>query len=182
MGRFPSARWLLQLVLLWVCTATARADEDGTTTEEGCDQAAAYRVELGIRGAVGVVSGSGPARGGGGPVAYLAVPFVHDRWEAELSLGAIAVRGGEVLGLLEVAVERSFAVDERWTPRLVLGPVLSLDFSGELTVSGGLVGGAGITRWITRRFGITFDVRLRALFGREQLFVANGAVGVAGRI
>jgi len=112
----------------------------------------------------------------------VAVPFVQDRWEAELSLGAIAVHDGEVLGLLEVAVERSFAIDEPWTPRLVFGPVLSLDFSGELAVSGGLVGGAGITRWITRRFGVTFDVRLRGLFGGEQLFVANGAVGVVGRI
>lgn len=178
-----AAGWRFLCFALSLLTAehtAAQARQAPRGAREPMAEEASYHCTIGVRGFAGALFARERA-GIGGAGLLAAVPFSHERYEAELSLGA-AASGHETLGLAELTLKRVFELRRAWSPYLLLGPVFSLDFHGGVTPSGGIIVGTGVTYWFHDRFGLVAGLVFRALFGQETREVLTLSTGLSLRI
>jgi hypothetical protein len=135
-----------------------------------------------VHGFGGMSVTSGDVSAVGGPTVTFSLPIV-ERWELELGLTAIKPDHQPWLGSLELIGKRVFEVDERWSPHVNIGPLVSAEFGDDgVDVSGGLLAGVGVDYWLTPRWALGSDVNYRLLVGSDIRNVLTISFGFSVRI
>jgi hypothetical protein len=138
------------------------------------------RFGLGLRGFGGGLFSDGERQAGGGGTLLMSYALVPERWELELGLSVLAGRESPLspLGVFEIIGKRILERHGPWSPHLLLGPALSLNFGADFRASAGVLAGGGVTHWLDRRWGIVLEGAYRLLLGSEVESVLTLSLGI----
>lgn len=174
---------VLSLLACVVGAAPANAEDASdvqTEAEPGEKRTFANGISLGARGFGGILiedEGARPVFGGG---VLVGVP-IYRHIEGEASVLLASKGEGPAFFVFELIGKWVPEVEGSFSPHLTLGPLLSVDATDPVSVSGGGIAGAGATFWINDDFGIMSDLNYRLLVGSELSHAATLGLGVVLR-